>query len=342
LRCGDQLEFQEDGARHRIGSVGADFLESQRAIECHSGLHFVCYRVETHELVADEAGLGDDGFGEAAAEFQPAKFGTNVEALHFADAGLKRTKGHASGGLAIDFGEQQASARGRVLAGKRGVFLVEALEAEAEAERLSVLDEKLACGFDFGVGGDGQNGDLLLGSFRQIGGDGNGDGHDCLLHFLVGSGDRLGSDRRLGMRTLCWMTAAAHTIHNRAHGDGDGGSENEEQDAVRHWNDWILFIGYCLLVVKCFGAFRSQHKDARQKQVPRALRALVMTSKDYPINNPPLTLSTWPVMYDASSLARKQTALATSVSCPTRPSGTNFSICSRSSGVSSRVMAVSM
>src|SRR5205807_10356896 len=62
----------------------------------------------------------------------------------------------------------------------------------------------------------------------------------------------------------------------------------------------------------------------------------------HPISIPPFTLSTCPVMYAASSDARKRTACATSISVPARPSGIiSFTLFFRSAERPS-VMAVSI
>src|SRR5579884_439398 len=63
---------------------------------------------------------------------------------------------------------------------------------------------------------------------------------------------------------------------------------------------------------------------------------------DLYIRKPPFTSSTWPVIYAASSLARKQTACATSISVPMRPRGISGRRRSRAAGSSAAVMAVSI
>src|SRR4051812_15753399 len=62
----------------------------------------------------------------------------------------------------------------------------------------------------------------------------------------------------------------------------------------------------------------------------------------HPMFMPPFTLRTCPVMYAASSLARKRTALAMSVSVPVRPSGIIFKTWSFISCGRSLVISVSI
>ena len=51
---------------------------------------------------------------------------------------------HASGELVLVFGQQQSAVRRDVVARKIRQFLIEVLEAEAEAERSRVFEEKFA------------------------------------------------------------------------------------------------------------------------------------------------------------------------------------------------------
>ena len=61
-----------------------------------------------------------------------------------------------------------------------------------------------------------------------------------------------------------------------------------------------------------------------------------------PMNIPPFTSSTWPVIYAAASEARNFTACATSRSVPRRPSGICASIAALTFSSSTAVMGVSM
>src|SRR5262249_55341917 len=118
-----------------------------------------------------------------------------------------------------------------VLARQAGVFLIEALEAEAEAERLPVFDEQLAGSFDFSFGGNGKDDDLLLWCgcgverlcFRNQG---------CTFQGMLHS-----------------MTAGSETHHNFARHEGGDGAKREEEDAVRRHEKrivyWRLNIVYC-------------------------------------------------------------------------------------------------
>src|SRR5581483_9109830 len=183
-------------------------------------------------LIADQLGFVQDGFRQPSPQPEPTKFGPNIQSLHFADTRFEWTQRHASGGFVIDFGQQQASARRSVLPRQTRVFLVEALEAQAEAERLSVFDEQLTRGLDFGIGRDRQNRDLLF--FRWLGWNRNCGGHPLLLTDL-----RL--RRNCGLlcsrnrnRWLIWMALNAQTTHNFAHRKREGRTNHEEENAVRH------------------------------------------------------------------------------------------------------------
>jgi hypothetical protein len=94
----------------------------------------------------------DDGRGELAPEPPADECGADVEALHLAGTAVERPERHASGHDTVDPREQELSQRWSVGAGKSGKLFVEALEAEAEAERCAVLDEEGADLADVGVG----------------------------------------------------------------------------------------------------------------------------------------------------------------------------------------------
>ena len=83
-------------------------------------------------------------FGERAAQSFAAKLRAQVEALHFADAGLKFVQGDAACELPFVRCQQKAAFGRSVVAGKAGEFLVEVLKAEAEAEGLRVFEEEFA------------------------------------------------------------------------------------------------------------------------------------------------------------------------------------------------------
>src|SRR5258708_33184475 len=64
--------------------------------------------------------------------------------LQFGGVTALRAQADAAGGCALDQRHQEPPARRRVVAGQGLQFVVETLEAEAEAERLRVLEEERA------------------------------------------------------------------------------------------------------------------------------------------------------------------------------------------------------
>jgi hypothetical protein len=85
--------------------------------------------------------------GEDAAEAEAAKRRPHVEPLHLARVAVlgvgERSHRAAAGELAADVGEQQMTARRRVLARQRRQLGVEVLEAEVDVEARRVLAKDL-------------------------------------------------------------------------------------------------------------------------------------------------------------------------------------------------------
>jgi hypothetical protein len=72
----------------------------------------------------------------------------HVKPLHLADTGFEFAQRNASGGVVCGSGKQQSPARRAVGARKVFQLLIEALEAQAEAERTAIFEEEAANLFD--------------------------------------------------------------------------------------------------------------------------------------------------------------------------------------------------
>src|SRR5207253_4164115 len=88
--------------------------------------------------------FADDIFCQHAPQAFAPEFGPKIQALHLADFGLQLVQSHASCQLAFIQSEPQAAIGWLVVARKPGQFLVEILEAQAEAKRAGVFEKKLA------------------------------------------------------------------------------------------------------------------------------------------------------------------------------------------------------
>src|SRR5207249_5373392 len=86
----------------------------------------------------------DDALGQSSAQTFAAKLQANIQTLHFADLVLQPVECDAPSRLAIAQREQQAPLRRSIIARQFREFFVEALEAEAEVERLCVFEEEFA------------------------------------------------------------------------------------------------------------------------------------------------------------------------------------------------------
>jgi hypothetical protein len=62
-----QNNFHVESASNGIVAVGIDLAESETAIHCDRIFHDGLNGVETHALITDRAGFGDDAIGEGAA-----------------------------------------------------------------------------------------------------------------------------------------------------------------------------------------------------------------------------------------------------------------------------------
>ena len=131
---------------------GGDLLETDSAVHRDRIFHDGFDGVEAHALVADLAGFGDDAVGQESAQSLAAELRAQIEALHLADLRFELVQSDAARELAFVFGEQQAAFGWSIVAGEFGEFLVEVLEAEAEAEGLRVFEEEFAGLGDLGRG----------------------------------------------------------------------------------------------------------------------------------------------------------------------------------------------
>ena len=128
-----QEEFHVKRAGHRILAVRSDLFESQLAVHGDGIFHHGFDCIKAHAVVADLAGFGADAVSEDAAQPFAAELWTKIKALHLADVGFEFVQGDAGGELPVVLSEQEAAFRRGVVSWKTFKFLVEILEAEAEA-----------------------------------------------------------------------------------------------------------------------------------------------------------------------------------------------------------------
>src|SRR4051812_29461929 len=74
----------------------------------------------------------------------PAKIRPHIQPLHLANARLQWTQCNTAHPIAFFTRKQESSCRSCVLPRQRCEFLIERLEAQAETERRSVLEEEFA------------------------------------------------------------------------------------------------------------------------------------------------------------------------------------------------------
>src|SRR5262249_39157148 len=119
------------------------------AVELERRLH-AGQRVEAHAAVAELPRGGDRLLGQRPPQPPAAGRRAHVEAFQLAGVAVEHADGHTADDLAVVDREQQRAVRRQVAGGQRGQLLVEALEAEVDAERLRVLGEQLAGSLDVG------------------------------------------------------------------------------------------------------------------------------------------------------------------------------------------------
>src|SRR6185437_3031966 len=149
-------------ALNRILPVGSDLAKAIGAVHAHSILHDGLNRVQADALVADGARLGQCRVEQRLAQALATNLWAHIEALHFANAGLQRVQGNATGEVPAQSRQQQSSLWRSVVAGQARQFLLETLKAQVKAERRSILLKKHA--------GFGE----MLGCDRLGDGDGRG------------------------------------------------------------------------------------------------------------------------------------------------------------------------
>src|ERR1019366_2850486 len=99
-------------------------------------------------LIAHGARLGNQTFHQHPPEPEAAILRPYVKPLHLADAGLKLAQRDATSGVVRVSGQQQSPARRPVSARKVFQLLIETLEAQAEAQRTAIFEEKASRLFD--------------------------------------------------------------------------------------------------------------------------------------------------------------------------------------------------
>ena len=112
-----QVEFHIQRARHGIWTIGRDFPEPHHTIHGDCVLHHGFDGIETHAAIAHLARLGNQMLGQRSSQAFPSKLGTEVEPLHFANAGFDLVERDATGELTFIFRQQQTSFRKHVVAG---------------------------------------------------------------------------------------------------------------------------------------------------------------------------------------------------------------------------------
>src|SRR4051794_33335365 len=139
-----KLQFHVEHTLHRVGAIRFDLAEAQAAVHFHGLFHAGCDGIEANAIVADAAGLGEDLVRKHAAYAFSPELRTHVESLHLADIAFQFVQCTTSGQATIDFGQKQTAIWRRVAAGQSRQFLVEALETQAEAEGLRILEKEFA------------------------------------------------------------------------------------------------------------------------------------------------------------------------------------------------------
>src|SRR5207302_6428363 len=107
--------------------------------------HYRFDRVQAHALVANGTSFGNDLFRQRSAQPLAPKLRAQVKALHLTNLRLQAMQGYASGKSAVVLCEQQTAIGRGVVSRKADEFLIETLEAQAEAKRLCVFEKELAC-----------------------------------------------------------------------------------------------------------------------------------------------------------------------------------------------------
>lgn len=145
-----QIQLHVQRPRNRVGAIGFNLGESEAAIQRHGVGHDWLDGVESHFPVSDCPSFGDQGFRQRAPCASTAKLWTKIEALHLANSRFQFVQRHTACQCAAIFRDQQPAFRRRIISRKAGKFLIETLKAQAEAERVCILEEKLACLSDLG------------------------------------------------------------------------------------------------------------------------------------------------------------------------------------------------
>jgi hypothetical protein len=73
---------------------------------------------------------------------------TEIESFNLTDYRLQQVQRNAAGQLVPILSQQKAPVGRSIISGETDEFLVEALKAQTEAERLCVLKKKFACLFN--------------------------------------------------------------------------------------------------------------------------------------------------------------------------------------------------
>jgi hypothetical protein len=115
-------------------------------------------RVEPDARVARGARGFERRLGERGSQSSPTRAGPHVQPLELGHRRwLERSQRHAASGLPATLGQQQRPARRAVRTGQRGELRLEVLEAEIDADGISVLAKQRARRREVGRRVDGTN-----------------------------------------------------------------------------------------------------------------------------------------------------------------------------------------
>ena len=139
-----QLQLHVHRALDRIRAIRRDLFETQSPIHRHRVLHDRFDGIQAHVFIADGAGFGNHRFCQSSPQALATKLLPEIETLHLTDRAFQFVQCDATGQLSFELSQQQPTIGRSVIAGECGQLLVEPLEAQAEAERLRIFEEKFA------------------------------------------------------------------------------------------------------------------------------------------------------------------------------------------------------
>src|SRR5438132_12148545 len=127
-----------------VRTIRIDRFESELTVQRDGVVHFAHEGIEAHPPVADGPRLGNDGLRQSPAQTGCPERRAHVQPLHLTHVALQSMQPGATSVCLIPSRKQQSSFRWRIHSRQLRQFLVEVLEAKAEAERLGVFQEQVA------------------------------------------------------------------------------------------------------------------------------------------------------------------------------------------------------